>query len=398
MKQVIGLEHALDLGRTHGLADLADELRRELQGIPADALDMKSVFADVEMPAAEAEAFRAVFRKGTWEDAMRRFDSQGPPGGEPGDVEEHVERVMRDYPLQFLFTKVIVGPDRATSIFRATGQASHRRLAISQHRAESARFWGIFAADVLDIVRTHHRVPNHDALTAFFATSLIDVEVADQIARAVELHWSHDHDESVHLLIPRLETVLRELARRVGVPIIREPIGAEPGGVRGLGAIFQDLRGAFRHAGWHAYLENLLTDPLGVNLRNAVAHGLRPRFTKVDSALLIHAACYLRLVGLQEVEAEPPVDPTTPDSGLRIARWGGTPTIPSNCTWSGWLLRLDARARASRPGRSTGVLGGGRCRKPSSSRIGLVVSRVCARPGPPRLAQRTSKTNHNCHD
>ena len=304
--RVIHLEHALDLARTHGLADLVQEIRRELQNIPAEALDLKAVSAEVEMTAAEVEAFRAAFRAGTWEDAMRRFGAQGPPGGEPADLEEHVDRVMRDYPLQFLFTKAIVGPDRATAIFRATGQDSHRRLAISQHRAESARFWGIFAAEVRDIVREHHGVPNHQALALFFTTSLIDVEVADRIARAVELHWSGDYDESTHLLTPRLETVLREAARRVGIPIIREPIGVETGGVRGLGAILRDLGGAFRHAGWHAYLENLLTDQLGLNLRNAVAHGLRPQFTKVDSALLIHAACYLRLLGLEPIEPETP--------------------------------------------------------------------------------------------
>jgi hypothetical protein len=45
---------------------------------------------------------------------------------------------------------------------------------------------------------------------------------------------------------------------------------------------------------WRRYLANALTDPLGVNLRNVIAHGLGTPGTADDAALLIHIACRLR--------------------------------------------------------------------------------------------------------
>lgn len=314
MLRVVRLEHALDVARTHGLSELAEDLRGELQAIGTETLDFEKFSAETETPAAEVDAFLASFTDGTWQDALLLLGSQGPPGGDPEEIEETIEQQMSDFPLQFLVTKAIVGPDRATTIFRATDHASHRRLAISEWRALGAQIWGGFAMKVLDTIRDHHGDPEHTALTEFFTTDLIDARTADRIAKALKLHWAGEPDESAHLLVPRIEAVLRELARRVGISIIREPVGAEPGGVRSLGTILRELREPLPDVGWHAYLENVLTDQLGVNLRNVIAHGLRVQATSLESSLLIHVACYLRLLGLQESEPAEQPQPEGNDS------------------------------------------------------------------------------------
>jgi hypothetical protein len=72
--------------------------------------------------------------------------------------------------------------------------------------------------------------------------------------------------------------------------------GERPGGVRSLGEILGALEGRLPTAGWRAHLQNLLSDPLGLNLRNVIAHGLRGEIGREDAALLIHAACFLRLL------------------------------------------------------------------------------------------------------
>jgi len=56
---------------------------------------------------------------------------------------------MEAHPLQFLFTKALVGPDNATALFRAATREEHRRLALSEQRAWHARFWGVFCAEAL---------------------------------------------------------------------------------------------------------------------------------------------------------------------------------------------------------------------------------------------------------
>jgi hypothetical protein len=45
MLRVIRLEQALEIARTHGLVDEADEIRRELQNIRPEELDLKTISA-----------------------------------------------------------------------------------------------------------------------------------------------------------------------------------------------------------------------------------------------------------------------------------------------------------------------------------------------------------------
>jgi len=107
----------------------------------------------------------------------------------------------------------------------------------------------------------------------------------------------------VHLLLPRLEAILRGMARSLGLVIYREPRGRDRGGVRTLGVLLSELID-FVDESWRRHLANLLTDELGYNLRNLVLHGLVPRVERVEAALLINAACYLRLLRAQPLAKE----------------------------------------------------------------------------------------------
>jgi hypothetical protein len=306
MMRVFRLEQALELARTFDLQEEAEELRRELGDIRPEQLDLKEISAEVEISREEVDRFLSLFRDApSWQAALNLLAAQPPPGGSPADLEAQVEQIMADSPIQFLFSKAIVGPESAGAIFRATDAASHRRVALAEERARAAGFWGLFAVDALDAVAETFERPTRAALTEFFTGELIDAEVAERIARALELYWDEQPDESAHLLVPRLERVIRGMARRVGVPVFREPQGDKPGGVEGLGSLLQDISGAFADPGWHAYLVVLLSDPLGLNLRNVISHGLAPQVGRPAAALLLQAACLLKSFDLTKPEQAP---------------------------------------------------------------------------------------------
>lgn len=298
--RVIHLEHALEIARLHRLESETDSLLRELQEIPEEDLELKEIGAEIELPVDEVEAFVEAFvdADGGWRGSLTRFGNYGPPGGTQEDLDGRIDELMRRSPFQFHVTKVVYGPSR-TSLFKAVDDESHRRLARAEQRRLSAHVWSLLAIDVLRAIDERQGAPSLQELTEFFTTDLIPTELAGRIARGVELYWEGLYDESGHMLAPRLEAVVRGFARRAGVPIIREPQGPKPGGVRSLGDLLWALRGAFGEDAWRLYLENLLTDQLGINLRNVVAHGLRAEVDRLDVVLLVHAACYLRLLGTQ---------------------------------------------------------------------------------------------------
>jgi hypothetical protein len=303
------LEKALEIARTFGLNTEADELRKELGDFDPEQLDLQEISAEVEMPREEVERFLSNFKDAaSWQDALRFLAVQPPPGGSPADLEAFVEELMAEAPLQFLVTKAIIGPESAGAIFRADTPEKHKRVAMSEQRAHAASFWALLAADGLDVIADTFPRPSHDELTEFFAGELVDVDAAERMARALELYWDGHADESAHILVPRIEQVIRGLARRVGVPVYREPIGNEPGGVETLGALLRAIGPVFANAGLHAYLVVLLVDPLGLNLRNRIAHGLVGKVQKPATALLMQVACALSglQMGTPDEQTDPP--------------------------------------------------------------------------------------------
>jgi hypothetical protein len=70
-----------------------------------------------------------------------------------------------------------------------------------------------------------------------------------------------------------------------------------------LGALLDGLEGRFDE-GWRLYLTTVLTDPLALNLRNAVSHGLCGSFDKLDAALLLHVACVILRLEVEQPSSE----------------------------------------------------------------------------------------------
>jgi len=291
------LEKALDVARTHGLKELARELRVEIQSLTEEDLCLKTVSAEIKIDRDKVDRFHAAFvRFDSWEESLTAFGSYGPPGGDPETMERQVEQQMKAHPLQYLVTKVVFDSDFGAPVFHATDDASHKLAAMAQSQWMASQIWAVSAVTILERFAERYGRPPRDDLANFFTSALIDSGMAERIALAFELWWDDRPDESAHMLVPRLEAAVRNLAREIGLPIIREPHSSKPGTVRPLGELLYQLHERFGSEAWRTYLLHLLVDPLGLNLRNVIAHGVRARIERKDAALLLHAAAFLRLV------------------------------------------------------------------------------------------------------
>jgi hypothetical protein len=291
------LQSALDLARVHGLTQQAESLRVELAELNEEDLDLKVLSAEVQMPTDQIDAHIDSFITADhWRASLTRFGAYGPPGGEPEEIDRRVEQAMNDHPLQYLFQKVVLDSDSGIPVFRASDPDEHKRAARAEHRVFALRFWGHFAGEILRRVEAKCGRPPHNELVEFLTTELIEVGNAETIALGIELWWDGRPNESAHLIAPRLEAVIRGIARDLGLAIVREPERNKPGRVRGLGALMEVIDGRLGTPGWSEYLQSLLCDPLALNLRNVIAHGLREEIASDDTALLIHAACFLALL------------------------------------------------------------------------------------------------------
>lgn len=307
------LQRALEFARAYGFGAEARTLLKELQDIPQSELGLQSVDVSTEIPVDQIrQEVDRICGSGATNtvDALKRLGALvPPPGGSNADVDAEVEREMREFPLSHLFGRTILGPESGAPHFVANTEENKRRAARGRNRKIYAEYLGgVFLGPLLNAVEAHHGRPSHEVLAEHFATDLIGEVRADRVARALELFWEGDHDASAHVLVPRLESILRDIARAQGITVVKYAGEGTFGGSISLNTVMAKLRELNPDVPWLDYLEALLCDPLSINLRNLIAHGLVGGVGATGAGLLLHAACYLALLG-----EGPTADSGTPD-------------------------------------------------------------------------------------
>lgn len=292
------LQHALEIARTQGLRQEMDELRIAIEQTAAGGLDLKSFSFAIDIPSDKVDAFLGSFFRGDgWEDWLARFGAHCPIHPTSGQVQRFIDEQMHRTPLQFLVSGIVLSEDHGIPLKVLSSVDEHREYQITEYESRSITVWGLFAADILDRVAEQYR-PAVEDLTTYFTTSVISPDVAERIAASLDHYWSERYDEALFVLLPRLETVIRELCRQLGLVIAKEPIGEETGAFLTLGSLLPAVRGSMHSEDHRLYLYRLLIDTLSVNLRNRGLHGLLTRGDRRTAALAIHAACFLRLLGV----------------------------------------------------------------------------------------------------
>lgn len=293
--QLAHIEHALELARNYGFQDIADEMRRRIQSIPDEELGLKTISTKIEIPIEKIENYLNWFVDDRgWKESFNRFGFHSPPSGDYKKNIEEIEKQVRDYPIQFLATRVVYDEHKAPVRFGKSVD-ENKEIALANYEAMGIGLFSTFAPDILQRIMKKHGFPPFNELVEIFTTPIIPIDISESIAQAIKWYFDDEFDISAHLLVPRIENIIRIIAREVELPIIREPIGSTPGGVVQLGNLLTMLQDKIDES-WRRYFYNLLVNPIGINLRNRICHGLIPKVGKEDAALLIHVVCNLRLI------------------------------------------------------------------------------------------------------
>jgi hypothetical protein len=294
------LERAIALAHHYGHSDMATELRIRRQEI-GRSIELQKISAAVEVPSAEVQAFIAAFVGEDLDSSLRRLASYCPLPESRDATVEFVRETMRQHPLLYHHSTVVMGPTN-NPIHYVNTPDEHFYYALSSHESWSVEIWGLFAADVLDAILQAH-TPSREAIAGYLAANSITSTVAEPITEAIELYREARYDAALMTALPRVETIVRHMSQRLGLVVFVEPRGGRPGKLKGLGDLLFVLKGRFDELRRH-YLHVLLTEPLANNLRNSGLHGILIKGSREQAALAIHACLLFTLFELQSSPAQ----------------------------------------------------------------------------------------------
>jgi len=297
------LQAAISISRARGLTGLARQATVRLQAIPVKDLGLKRSSSSFRVPRDQIERFLDGFTASTdWRDGLGFFLQTDCPLGDLARLRQEERDIAKVTVFSSLISRTILGADglpRWTAASDDDRQAE-RLATCARIRAETQ---GRILAEGLQRMPDRYGTPAESELSAFLSRNgQMDQPLALSLARGFRHYWAGDYEASVHIVVPKIETAARALLRELDEGIYRLQVAKDPGQYPGLYVLLQELEKLALDESWAYFLRWLLLGPLGMNIRNEVAHGFVTDISPVYAAVTLRAGALLITV----VAPQPP--------------------------------------------------------------------------------------------
>ena len=230
------------------------------------------------------------------------------------EVEQGVIDDMQRFPLEYVFPRVMLGPGKVVD--EAHSEAERRASAMLERVVLHARLVGgrndVTLRSAVDKVGL---TPEHLVSAVMtLGPMVVDEGTAGLLGVGYERYLAGDLVSAVHVLVPRVEDVVRRFLRARGIEDteFKTGLGPDRTATRTDDATF----GAFLRRNTadgraardiltpplFAFLEATTTSPTGMNLRNNVAHGLIRPAHCTGEAVGVVTHIFLSLAALAKAE------------------------------------------------------------------------------------------------
>jgi hypothetical protein len=216
------------------------------------------------------------------------------------NVEDQLKEISKNYPLQFLCTTQIVSED-GIPIAKLSSLDDDYDNHFQSYATKYLQFNSIFLSLTMDELKK--QISKEEIVKYFQESLLFQNENKEYAEYAFNAYWDSKYIVSSHLFIPLIESTVRELVRICG-GIILKPNDIGGYDILSLNILLKKqgdiLKKVFSKIGHDIpfYFRLVLTEKLGMNLRNNFAHGLEKStfFSREASDRLFHILLCLSLV------------------------------------------------------------------------------------------------------
>ncbi len=214
-------------------------------------------------------------------------------------VGKQLDDISSKHPMQFLCTQQIISDDGVPIAKLSTLEEDYDSH-FQSYALRYIQFGSFFLSLTMDELKKQF---TKEKVIKYFEESVVfENENKDYLERAISEYWDNDYLVSSHLFIPLIESGVRELIKTCGGIILR------PNNLDGydyvlLGALLKNdqiFENVFAKSGHNVlfYFRLVLTEKLGMNLRNDFAHGIGKKkfFGRDASDRLFHILIWLSVI------------------------------------------------------------------------------------------------------
>ncbi|TCK72060.1 DUF4209 domain-containing protein [Acidipila rosea] len=311
MLAVSWLQPVIERYEQEGLRQEAEELQLLAAGKAKNIeSDMKTLSVPYQIKKEEVDAFLDWINADDLDRSLHRITAYFIP--KVANARDLLERMRRDTPLlSFIPITRFDGDGRPVGRIGSIDDDPEGRL--HQQLEQSISIQGPFLARSIDRLREKY-TPTVDHFLTFLRQSPLFSASRDALLReGLDAYWAGDLVKTIHVLVPQVERILRDLLALLGIPPVKTvPRHSGIQDMKSMNDALGDerLRTALNEDLWR-YLYVLYIDRRsGLNLRNDLAHGLagEETFNRLIADRVVHSLLALSFVrkAEREDEANPP--------------------------------------------------------------------------------------------
>lgn len=279
-KQANGLVASSWLEKLHkvylanGLTEEGEEIAVQLQGAGKKAKDeMKTVSAKVEVPKEKVDEFIEFFTDKDLTEGLRRIAYHFVPDIE--GARNDVTNLERNHPLLANVSVTLMG-EEGQNVARVGATDDDFESRVCSQIGQNIQLMAFWLAIAIDELRKKFKPSTQDLMSFISQSPVLNEARVGIISGGIERYLDGDYLESVHLLVPQIEPYLRRMLELGGGATIK------PGRHGGMHLLNLDeiLRTGVVAKVFNddvqRYLQVLLVDQRGLNIRHNLCHGLLP--------------------------------------------------------------------------------------------------------------------------
>jgi len=298
MLRAVRLQQALERAEASGDRQLREEAAAALQQVRHDDLEMLSFSATSRLYDEEFQRLVDVIIAGEdWRQALVSFARSGPLSGDAASNRAYIKERHRLFPLAALFPTQILDAD-GLPVYSGVDEADRFDVDLVQWEAELVTAHARVVGAALHEIPRRHGLPSLQDLSAFLARwPAMHETLAAAVGRSLLRFWAGDSEGAAYTILPRIETLVRQLALRTEGGMYRLQRERTPGQYPGLGHLLPILEEEYKVPESRIrFLSALLRHPAGLNIRNLMAHGYLDDPGPGYTAVLLHTALGLALL------------------------------------------------------------------------------------------------------
>ncbi|MEM3573868.1 MAG: DUF4209 domain-containing protein [Nitrososphaeria archaeon] len=278
----------------------ADKILIKIKELGERVSELREISVSTEISKEELDDFINKLTEGDSKMAIRRIASFFIP--RRYEVIEQLKEISKKFPIPFCFPrKMLDSEDRTVATVGSLEDdlEGHLILQISQNMDITS----FLLEKAVDALIRRFSLNDEVIVSHLYESPIFDEKRRVFLIKGVKAYLDGDFLTALHILIPQVEALIRNLAEKIKVPVLK---CSQSGGFyyRVLDDLLRD-ENVIKILGEDIclYFRILFTDSRGWNLRNEICHGIRPieKFDKKASDRVFHALLCLSLVKEKEI-------------------------------------------------------------------------------------------------